>query len=243
MLLLVALATAAAAFVKGAIGFGFPPVATPLLSLWLDVKTAVLVLIVPNIVMDGLQLLRGGAPLPIVRRMLPVVVFGALGMVVGTHLLTVLSSRTVMLILASFVLLFVPLQLMRLAPRLSPTSERWASPVAGLVSGLVGGITNVPGTPLVIYFQALGLPKQDFVRAVAFTFVVSKIVQLGAVTWYGLMTAALLVGSLLLTAAALAGFAVGLRVQDRLEPRAFNRAVLAFLSLLGVWLLVRSLSS
>jgi uncharacterized membrane protein YfcA len=241
MLLLVALATAAAAFVKGAIGFGFPPVATPLLSLWLDVKAAVLVLIVPNIVMDGLQLLRGGAPLPIVRRMLPVVVFGALGMVVGTHLLTVLSSRTVMLVLASFVLLYVPLQLTRLAPRLPATSEWWAAPVAGLVSGVVGGITNVPGTPLVIYFQALGLSKQDFVRAVAFTFVVSKIVQLAAVTWYGLMTAALMVGSLLLTAAALAGFAVGLRVQDRLEPRTFNRAVLGFLSLLGVWLLVRNL--
>jgi uncharacterized membrane protein YfcA len=55
------------------------------------------------------------------------------------------------------------------------------------------------------------------------------------------MTAALMVGSLLLTAAALAGFAVGLRVQDRLEPRTFNRAVLGFLSLLGIWLLVRSL--
>jgi uncharacterized membrane protein YfcA len=146
-----------------------------------------------------------------------------------------------MLILGGFVLLFVALNVTRLAPRLPPRWEWWASPVAGLVSGVVGGITNVPGTPLVIYFHALGLPKQDFVRAVAFTFVLAKVAQLAAVTWYGLMTGTLVVGSLLLTLAALVGFAVGLRVQDRLEPRAFNLAVLGFLTLLGIWLLSRNL--
>jgi uncharacterized membrane protein YfcA len=37
------------------------------------------------------------------------------------------------------------------------------------------------------------------------------------------------------------GFAVGLRLQDRLDQRTFNRAVLVFLGALGAWLLVRSL--
>ena len=242
MLALVALAVAAAGFIKGAIGFGFPSVGTPLLSLLVDVKTAYLVLIVPNIAMDGIQLLRAGAPRAIVRRMLPVVVFGAVGMVVGTYLLAVLASRTVMLILGSFVLLFVVLNVTRLSPRIPPRWEPWASPAVGLLAGVVGGITNVPGTPLVIYFHALGLAKREFVGAVAFTFVLSKLVQLGAVSWYGLMSGALLVDSLLLTLGALAGFGLGLRVQDRLAPAAFNRAVLAFLSLLGVWLVVRSLA-
>ena len=44
-----------------------------------------------------------------------------------------------------------------------------------------------------------------------------------------------------LTAVALAGFAVGLRVQDRLDQRTFNRVVLVFLAVLGAWLLFRSL--
>ena len=116
----------------------------------------------------------------------------------------------------------------------------WLSPLAGLIVGTVGGVTNVPGTPLAMYFYALALPKHEFVQSVAFTFLVYKTVQLGAVAWYGLMTWALLGASLALTAAALAGFAVGLRLQDRLEPAAFNRAVLAFLAALGVWLVVRA---
>ena len=240
MVPLLALAVAVAAFVKGAIGFGFPTLGTPLLALVVDVKTAFLVLIVPNIVMDGLQFVRSGAQAVTARRLLPLVATGAVGMVLGTHLLAMLSARTVMLILGGFILAFVALSVTRLSPRLPPGWEPWASPVAGFVAGVVGGITNVPGTPLVLYFYALELPKREFVSAVAFCFVVYKLVQLGAVTWYGLMSGPLLGWSLLLTVVALAAFALGLRVQDRMEPRTFNRVVLVFLGALGAWLVIRS---
>lgn len=240
MVPLLALAVAVAAFVKGAIGFGFPTLGTPLLALVVDVKTAFLVLIVPNIVMDGLQFVRSGAHGVTARRLLPLVATGAVGMVLGTHLLAMLSARTVMLILGGFILAFVALSVTRLSPRLPPGWEPWASPVAGFVAGVVGGITNVPGTPLVLYFYALELPKREFVSAVAFCFVVYKLVQLGAVTWYGLMSGPLLGWSLLLTVVALAAFALGLRVQDRMEPRTFNRVVLVFLGALGAWLVLRS---
>jgi len=238
---LLALAVAAAAFVKGAIGFGFPTLGTPLLTLLVDVKTAFLVLIVPNIVMDGIQFMRRGAPRETVRRMASLVVFGAIGTVVGTRLLVMLSSRTVMLILGSFILTFVVLNVTKLSPRLPAGWEPWASPVAGFIAGVVGGITNVPGTPLVLYFYALGLSKHEFVSAVAFTFVLYKVVQLGAVTWYGLMNWSVFGWSLLLTVAALAGFGLGLRVQDRMSAVAFNRAVLLFLAVLGCWLVLRTL--
>jgi uncharacterized protein len=241
VLSLVALAVAASAFVKGAIGFGFPTLGTPLLALIVDVKTAFLVLIVPNIVMDGLQLVRAGAPAATARRLAPLVAFGAVGTVLGTRLLAGLSPRTVMLILGGFIVTFVVLSVLRLSPRLPPHWEPWASPVVGFVAGVVGGITNVPGTPLVLYYYALGLSKREFVSAVAFSFVLYKLVQLAAVSWYGLMTWTLLGWSLVLTVAALAGFALGLRVQDRLDPQTFNRAVLTFLALLGTWLMYRSL--
>ena len=82
-----------AAFIKGAIGFGFPALGTPLLSLVVDVKTAVVVLILPNIVMDGIQFARRGAPLAIVRRFGVLLLAGALGVVLGTHVLVLLSPR------------------------------------------------------------------------------------------------------------------------------------------------------
>lgn len=118
-----AAAVLVAAFVKGAIGIGFPTLATPLLSLFIDVKTATAVLILPNIVMDGIQLARRGALAATARRLATLLVFGAAGTVVGTALLVTLSGRAALLTLGVFVLVFVSLNLMRVAPRVPPSCE------------------------------------------------------------------------------------------------------------------------
>ena len=228
-----------AAFIKGAVGFGFPSLATPLLSLVVDVKSAVVLLILPNIVMDGIQFARRGAPLATVRRFGGLLLSGAVGIVLGTRVLTLLSPRAATLILGVFVLIFVTLSVTGLAPKIPPHWEPWLSPPAGFVAGLIGGVTNSPATALVLYFQGIGLAKHDFISSVAFTFFFYKLVQLGAVTWYGLLPWSLLWASVALTVVVLGGFAVGLRVQDRLDQRTFNRVVLVFLAVLGAWLLIR----
>jgi uncharacterized membrane protein YfcA len=207
----------------------------------MDVKTAVALLVVPNIAMDAIQSRRGGGVLATARRLAALLAFGAAGMVVGTRLLVGLSGRTAMLVLGAFVLSFVLLNVSRLVQRVPAGWERWLSPPIGFLAGVVGGVTNVPGTPLVIYFYALGMEKREFVRSVAFSFIVYKAVQLGALTWYGAFGRTLVLPTLALSAAALGGFAVGLRVQDRLDQRTFNRAVLVFLAILGVWLVVRAI--
>lgn len=99
----------------------------------------------------------------------------------------------------------------------------------------------MPGTTLTLYFLALGMEKHEFVRSVALSFLVYKVVQLVAVAHFGLLGWRLFGASVALTAVGLVAFALGLRVQDRLDQKAFNRAVLVFLAALGVWLVVRSL--
>jgi uncharacterized protein len=190
--------------------------------------------------MDSLQLRRsrpiGDAP----RRLAPLLVFTMIGTVIGTRLLVALSARTATLVLGVFILGYVLLDLARFSPRVPAGWElRLAAPV-GLAAGIMGGITNAPGTPIALYFVALGMEKKEFVRSIAFTFLVVKTVQLATLVWYGLLGWNLVLGSLGLAGAALAGFAIGLRLQDRLDQRSFNGAVLVFLAALGLWLLARS---
>ncbi|HKZ05767.1 MAG TPA: sulfite exporter TauE/SafE family protein [Methylomirabilota bacterium] len=243
LLVLGSLAVLAAAFVKGSIGFGFPTLGTPLLSLVTGVQAAVVLLILPNIAMDGLQLARLGGPGAAARRFATLLAAGAVGTLLGTWLLIVLSPRTALLILGVVLLLYVAASAAGVAPRVRPEWERVVSPLVGFGAGVIGGVTNVPGTPLVMYFNALGLAKGEFLAAVAFTFIVYKLVQLGAVVYVGLLSWPLAAWSAALMLVALGGFWVGLRVQDRLDQRSFNRVVLGFLALLGLWLAVRGLRS
>ncbi len=213
-----------------------------MLALFVDVKQAVVLLILPNLVMDVVQAVRRGGVGETARRFAVLVVFGAGGTIIGTHLLTVLSARTATLVLGTAVLSFVALNATRWTPRARPESARWLDPIVGVAAGILGGLTNVPGTPLVMYYYALGLDKQAFVRAVAVTFALYKLFQLGAVSWYGLLTWPLLGLSVLLTGVALVGFRAGLAIQDRLDQRAFNRAVLGYLAVLGVLLIARAVA-
>jgi uncharacterized membrane protein YfcA len=230
-----------AAFLKGIVGFGFPTTSTSALALFVDVKTAVALVIIPNIVMDGVQMARRGQLLATARRLFFVLVAGAVGIVLGTKLLVMLPAWVATLVLGLFTLAFVALNATAFSPRLAPKWERPLGPPAGFVSGIVGGLTNTPGTALVIFFYALGLPKHEFVRSIALSFVTLKLVQLAAVSHFGLMSWSLLRLSLGLTAVALVGFYAGLQVQDRLDQRRFNRAVLIFLAATGLWLVYRSL--
>lgn len=230
-----------AAIVKGAIGFGFPTLGTPLLALVVDVKTAVAVLVIPNMVMDGLQLRRSGPIGDAPRRLAPLLLFTMIGTVIGTKLLVALSPRTATMILGVFILGYVLLDLARFSPRVPPSWELTLAAPVGLAAGIMGGITNAPGTPIALYLVALGMEKKEFVRSIAFTFLVVKGVQLVTLVWYGLLTWSLALVSLGLAATGLAGFALGLKLQDSLDQRSFSRAVLIFLAALGIWLLVRTL--
>jgi uncharacterized membrane protein YfcA len=164
-----------------------------------------------------------------------------MGTVIGTRLLVALSARTATLVLGAFLLGYVVLDLARFSPRVPAGWERWLAAPAGLAAGIMGGITNAPGTPIALYLVALGMEKKEFVRSIAFTFLVVKGVQLVSLGWYGLLGWRLVLGSLGLAPVALAGFGLGLKLQDRLDQRSFSRAVLVFLAVLGVWLVARAL--
>ena len=204
-------------------------------------KIAVALLVIPNLVMDSLQLRRSGPLGHTPRRLAPLLVFLMIGTVIGTRLLIGLSARTATLVLGGFLLGYVLLDLARFAPTIPPGWERWLALPVGLGAGIMGGVTNAPGTPIALYLVALGLEKKEFVRSIAFTFLVVKGVQLVTLVWYGLLDGRLVLGSLGLSAIGLVGFGLGLELQDRLDQRSFNRAVMVFLAVLGVWLVARAL--
>jgi uncharacterized membrane protein YfcA len=207
----------------------------------MDVKAAVVILILSNLVMDGIQARRGTGFGATLRRHGVLYACGVVGTFVGTALLRAVPDRVALLVLGAVLLVWVGLTAAGLRLRVRQDWERTISPPLGFVAGVVGGLTGVAGTPLALYFAALGMDKVEFVRSIAVSFIVYKLAQLVAVVWAGLMTVERLGLSLAAVAIALGSFALGLAVQDRMSQRAFNRAVLCFLAVLGVFLVYRAL--
>jgi uncharacterized membrane protein YfcA len=229
-----------AGFVKGATGLGFPLIATPTVALLLDIRTAITILIIPNIVMDVAQVFRGGFPYGVLRRFGWFFLLMVAGVFLGTKVLVTLPLWVLNLCLGVMVLVFVISKWLRFDFTISPKFEKLISLPIGFVAGFLNGVTNVAGPPLAIYLYSLRLKKAEFIKSIATMFIVTKVSQLAAVSTWNLFNWSTLSLSLQITLFVLLGFYVGLKAQDRVNQETFNRGLLTLLFVIGVTLIIRS---
>jgi uncharacterized protein len=236
----VAVSLLLASFVKGATGMGFPLIATPMVALLLDIRTAVTVLILPNLFMDSAQVMRDGLPYEVFRRFKALILPTVIGVFLGTTVLVKLPLWILNACLGVMVLVFVFSNLFKVDFTVSARKEQFLSPIFGFVSGFLNGMTNAAGPTLAIYLYSLKLEKRSFVKALATIFVTTKLSQLVAISTWNLFNWYTIKLSLIVLLFTLAGFYAGIRTQDRINQKNFNRGLLALLSVVGVTLLLRA---
>src|SRR6202171_277990 len=142
----------------GAIGFGFPLVSTPLVALLIDIKTAVLITVVPNIAVNVVSIVRGGNWRESIGKYWPIAVWVVIGTMIGTHFLLVAPPELLQLLLAAIIVLYL------LQDRIRQLDLTWirrrpgaSGGAFGVVAGLFSGAVNVSAPPLVVYFMMLEL--------------------------------------------------------------------------------------
>lgn len=221
---------------------GFPLIATPMVALLLDIRTAITILIIPNIVMDITQIFRGSFSGGLFRRFAWLLVLTVLGVFLGTKVLVTLPLWVLNLCLGVMVLVFVASTLLRFDFQISPHLESRLSPVVGIVGGFLNGMTNAAGPALAIYLYGLKLEKRQFIKSISTIFIITKVSQLIAVSTWNLFNRSTLLLSLEVTLFILVGFYAGLKTQDRVNQQTFNRGLLVLLFVIGVTLVVRALS-
>ena len=239
---LVGVALLFAAYVKGASGMGFPLIATPTVALLLDIRIAITILIIPNIVMDVTQVFRGGFPVAVLRRFGWFALATIIGVFLGTKVLVTLPLWVLNLCLGLMVLIFVLSNWLRFEFTISPKLERTLTLPAGLISGFLNGMTNAAGPALAIYLYHLKLPKTEFIKSIAAIFIITKLSQLAAVSTWNLFNWSTLSLSLEVTAFVLLGFYGGLKTQDRINQHTFNRGLMVLLFIIGATLVLRALT-
>ncbi|HZA53714.1 MAG TPA: sulfite exporter TauE/SafE family protein [Candidatus Udaeobacter sp.] len=238
----VGLALLVAGFVKGASGMGFPLIATPTVALLLDIRIAITILIIPNIIMDVAQVFRGGFPYAVFLRFSWFFVMTVIGVFLGTTVLATLPLWVLNFCLGVMVLVFVVSNWLRFEFTISPQLERRLALPAGFISGFLNGMTNAAGPALAIYLYSLRLPKMEFIKSIATIFIITKLSQLVAVSTWNLFNWSTLSLSLEVTLFVLLGFYGGLKTQDRINQQTFNRGLLILLFVIGVILLFRAMT-
>jgi uncharacterized membrane protein YfcA len=241
-LLLVALA-GLGSFVYGVAGFGSALVAVPLA---LHAHPASLVLAVYallDLVNVGRVLWAQPVPAlvaPALRAELVRLLPGcALGLVVGTLLLSVIAPRPLMALLGAFVTGYA-LWSLRTAGAVTVLGRHWGLP-AGVCSGLTSSMFGIGGPPYVIYLMRRALEPDALRVAIAMASLVSVGGRALAFGLSGLLDAPAVWWTVLVALpVSLLSLALAERLRRHLSPTATRHVIEALLLLSGLSLLAKA---
>ena len=232
----------AAGLVKGVIGFGLPLVAMAIMASLLNVGEALAYMTLPIVATNLWQAVQGGLFVAVLRRFWILILVLALGIALGASIAAGAHQGLLFLILGGVVLTYVGLELSRWQPKVPPARERILGAAFGLVAGVIGGITTAYGAVLVLYLNAIRLPKDQFVATVGVIWFSGSIFLLAGFGAVGILTWPRLLVSALAVVPALIGMWVGRRLRDRVDETRFRRLVLLAIFLVGLNLVRRGVS-
>ena len=239
--LLCALGLLAGSAVKGVAGIGLPLVAVPLLTVLVNLKTAVTMTTVPIIGSNFVQSLQGGRFPHLVKRFWTLLAPLFIAIIIGTRLLVVLSERVLDLIIGIAVI-SIPL-LLHFSPRLrvAREHERWANPLVGIASGLLGGISTFYGPPIMLYVFGMRMPKDEFIPTISLMYTVAGIGMLFGIYANAVATPAEIGVAFLMLIPTAIGMWIGRFVRVQLTERRFQQLIVGIYVLTGLTFLADAL--
>lgn len=237
-LLLAALALAAGGILKGAVGAGAPIFAIPVLSLIFDVRYAVALLVVPNLVMNFSQWwqYRDRALSPAFMIMFSG--GGALGALVGSFMLAYVPADMLLIGVGIVVLMYIAFRLLRPDWALAWPYALYLSGPAGFAGGVLQGAAGLSAPVSLTFMNALKLERPVFIASMSVFFMLMSVVQFPALAGLGLLTGTIMLQSLIALVLMLAFMPVGNYLARHVARETFDKLILVLLAVIAAKILV-----
>jgi uncharacterized membrane protein YfcA len=229
-----------AAFTQGVFGLGFAMIAMPLLALFLDLRSAVVLVALPAfvpslywLVVNRRKLAGSDVPLTVI----PAIVIGAAA---GVWLQISIDERTALRLLAGLLLLSIALPWIL---------DRWGSgrpalslrsaPGFAAIAGVTESALNVGAPFIILHAGASRMTRQQLLITLNLCFLVGKAVQLTLMAALGVVDVPVGLATAIV-AVCLAAYALGNMLGGRWSEQAYRRGLTVFLAAMVVALVLRA---
>lgn len=216
-----------AAFVNGALGYGFSSLTVPLALMFFAGRVLNPALVLVEVAMNVYALaINADALRAVWKRVLPILLGLFPGVAAGSYLLVVLDPEW--LKLGTYAML-LPLILAQAAGLRRPLqAEKVAGVPVGAALGVLYALTTISGPPLALFFNNQGLAKREFRAGLALVRAVESGLTALAYWHLGLFTAQSLALAPWLAPAVLLGLPLGAYAIARADALTFRRVCLSF---------------
>ena len=221
--------------VKGLVGLGLPAITIALTSLVLPLTEAIALIALPTIFTNLWQAAVGSQFRVILRRQWPLIVPLTVVLYLTVWLIGQKGPNWAFLVLASVLIVYSTLGLLRIRLHIHADLERLLAPVIGVVSGFVAGLVGVPIIPLMPYLQGLDIKPSELVQTLGVVLCATSFTLTASLLFFGVLDGPRAIVSAAAVIPALAGMWVGQQIRQRLSVEQFRLAVFWALLLTGVY--------
>lgn len=233
----------AAGMIQGMFGFGFPIIATPVTVLVTDVKTAIVLNLLPTLTLNLVSIARGGNWSRSLGVYWRIALFVAVGSFLGAQVVIYAPSEPLRLLLAAIIFAYLGQErLAQLDWSWLARHPRTSTAVFGTTAGLFSGTVNNSLPVLLIYFVLLDVPITVMTQVMNFCFFFGRGVQAITLGAAGEISTGAAAANIPLTLVAIGGHFVGARIQKLFSVATFKRMLRIILLLMGLMLTVQGLA-
>ena len=227
--------------VKGVIGFGLPTVSITIIAAVVGLTEAMALMVLPSLVTNFWQGVTGGKLRYLLRRLWLVLLLGAACTWMTSSLLAAGEVLLFKILLGIVICLYSISGLFSIRWPSPGRKEVWLSPVVGVASGAITGVTGVFVMPAVAYLQSLRMPSAVLIQAMGVWFTVATVSVGLSLNGHGLFPMHLVLLSTTAILPALVGMVLGQRFRARLSERVFRKIFFLSLGGVGLYIVVTSL--
>ena len=228
------IAFALGGILKGATGAGAPIVTIPVIAAFYDVRVAVIIMVIPNLLTNIGQIYQFRKTILPSFFTVSFAVGGGIGAFVGTILLAKLSIKILTLSVAFIVIIYIFLKLIVPSWKLIYKKATKLVFILGAAGGVLQGTAGLSAPISITFLNAMKLERNQFIPTISVYFGVMSIFQMPTLYYYDFLNFEIIIASLVSTIVLLSFMPIGSWIAKSVSKEKFDKITLILLAFIAV---------
>ena len=218
---------------KGATGAGAPIITIPVIAAFYDVRIAVIIMVIPNLLTNIGQLYQFRKTILPKFFTLSFAIGGGIGAFLGTILLANLSIKILTLSVAFIVIVYILLKLLVPSWKLTYEKAKKLVFLMGSLGGILQGTAGLSAPISITFLNSMKLERNQFIPTVSVYFGVMSIFQMPTLYYYNFLNLEIILVSCISTLVLLSFMPIGSWIAKSVSKESFDKITLILLGFIA----------
>ena len=218
---------------KGATGAGAPIITIPVIAAFYDVRIAVIIMVIPNLLTNIGQLYHFRKTILPKFFTLSFAIGGGIGAFLGTILLVNLSIKILTLSVAFIVIVYILLKLLVPSWKLTYEKAKKLVFLMGSLGGILQGTAGLSAPISITFLNSMKLERNQFIPTISVYFGVMSIFQMPTLYYYNFLNLEIILVSCISTLVLLSFMPIGSWIAKSVSKESFDKITLILLGFIA----------